>query len=91
MNELGIMLTASGMGGVFVVLSILAFVMWAMGRFFGKKATSEESDNFSSLTDLEVLAVTAAILQYEGTSVVEVHGPENWKRLAKIYAGRWLE
>ena len=41
MTEIGLILTVSGMGGVFVVLSLLAFVMWITGKILGgeKKTT----------------------------------------------------
>ncbi|WP_290595955.1 MULTISPECIES: OadG family protein [unclassified Archaeoglobus] len=95
MNEIGLMLTVSGMGGVFVVLSLLAFVMWVMGRILGG-GRSENKDNsknldYSSFSELELSAIAAAIIQHESVKVPEVRSPENWKRYARVYATGWLE
>ncbi|WP_456468133.1 OadG family protein [Archaeoglobus sp.] len=93
MNEIGLMLTISGMIGVFVVLSLLAFVMWAMGRVFrdNKAKNSEIIKSSDVFSEIELFAIAAAILQHESVKVPEVKTPENWKRYAKIYAVRWSE
>ena len=100
MIELGLFLTAQGMGGVFLLLSILAFVMWLMGKVLGEKASNVggkigESRSFesntSALTEREILAIAAAIASYEGVKVGEVRVPEKWKSYARIHAMRWVE
>ncbi len=83
MIDVGLMLTASGMGGVFVVLSLLALVMWVMGKIFSHVET-ETNENF--LSEKELMAIVAAVSQYEGIHVPEIKGPENWKKIAK---SRW--
>lgn len=92
MNEIGLMLTVSGMGGVFIVLSLLAFVMWAMGKILGG-GKSESKDNSKNLdfSELELSAIAVAIVQHESVKVPEVRSPENWKRYARVYATGWLE
>ncbi len=100
MIELGLFLTAQGMGGVFLLLSILAFVMWLMGKVLGEKASNVGSkigesrsfeSNPSALTEREILAIAAAIASYEGVKVGEVRVPEKWKSYARIHAMRWVE
>ncbi len=89
MIEIGLMLMGSGMAGVFIVLSLLAFVMWVMGKVFGQngaKTVVESAE--STLSEKELLAIAAAIFQHEAVHVPEIKGPENWKKLAR--AG-WYE
>ncbi len=93
MIDIGIRLMVSGMTGVFIVLSLLAFVMWAMGKIFGRSeagtANNINSKNSDSiLSERELLAIAAAIFHHEGIHVPEIRGPENWKKLAR--AG-WCE
>jgi len=71
MIDLALMLTAEGMSVVFVVLSVLAFFMWVMGKLAGKetrekielKATFKSDSGFS---DKEIFAIIAAIMRHEG-------------------------
>ncbi len=89
MIEVGLMLMGSGMVGVFVVLSLLAFVMWIMGKIFGgRNEAKTEVKTESGLSEKELLAIAAAIFQHEGVHVPEIRGPENWKKFAR--AG-WYE
>ena len=96
MIDLALMLTAEGMSVVFVVLSILAFFMWVMGKLAGKetrekielKATFNSDSGFS---DKEIFAITAAIMRHEGVQVVDVKVPKNWKNAGRFYAMRWGE
>lgn len=83
MTEIGLILTVSGMGGVFVVLSLLAFVMWITGKILGGEKNNSQDLDFS---EAELFAIAAAIVQHESVEVPEVRGPENWKRYAKVYA-----
>jgi hypothetical protein len=71
-----------------------------MGKVLGEKAGSGrekktgESGSFKNpknFTEKEILAVTAAIMSYEGIKVGEVKIPEKWKSYARIHAMRWLE
>lgn len=101
MNEIGLMLTISGMGGVFIVLSILAFVMWGIGKIFGgfqvyyktDRRIDVDQDNKTKnpFSDAELRAIAAAIIEHESVRIPEMKIPENWRRYARSYSMGWLE
>jgi len=88
MTELGVYLTAVGMGGVFLVLTILASLMWLLGRILSPtSATRDEvAETFSRE---EIMAIAAAIVQHESVRLPEVKTPEDWKKFARSYAVGW--
>jgi len=85
MLEFGLYLTAVGMGGVFVILSILAFFMWLIGRIFGKEVKIKDEETFSRD---EIAAIVAAITQYEAVKVPYIESPLAWKRYGRIESMR---
>ncbi len=92
MIEIGLYLMAVGMGGVFLVLSILALVMWLMGKIISSSGDFDMTPKTSvdMFSNEELMAIAAAILQYESVSVPKVDKiPESWKRLAKVYSMGW--
>lgn len=98
MIEVGLTLTSLGMSSVFIVLSILAIVMWLLGKIFGENKSNKNSysvpkpkSSNSRFSELELLAISTAVVQYESVRLPKVNTPENWKRYAKIYASRWSE
>ncbi|AAB89170.1 MULTISPECIES: OadG family protein [Archaeoglobus] len=93
MIDLAIMLTVEGMGVVFLVLSILALFMWLMGKVAGSanKEKIEISSDSTGFSEKEIFAIVAALSRHEGLQVVEISAPQNWKRVARLYAMRWVE
>ncbi len=94
MIEIGLYLMAVGMGSVFLALSILALIMWLMGIIIGSPRDFEMSaDMFSTAATFskeELMAIAAAVLQYESASVPKVDKiPESWKKFAKFYSVGW--
>ncbi len=101
MMEFALYLTAVGMGGVFLVLSILASLMRVLGKVLGSKSESKPefgpsaNSNSSSayngglFTEKELAAIAAAIVRYESSDLPRIAVSESWKRYARIYAVRW--
>jgi Na+-transporting methylmalonyl-CoA/oxaloacetate decarboxylase gamma subunit len=85
--------SAIGIGGVFIVLGILAAFMWIMGivsKSNGKtdiKVYETENSFKEKFTEKEILAIISAIqichTLYE-EDVVSVKPSANWKRYARM-------
>jgi len=87
MIDLALELTAEGMGAVFAALSILAAIMWVMG----KVARPFEEQKGEIFSEKELLAIAAAVAMHEDAYIAETSVPEKWKDYARIYAMRWSE
>lgn len=95
MIDLALMLTAEGMSVVFLVLSVLALFMWIMGKLAGRGEVKEVKPvselKVAGFSDKEIFAIVAALMRHEGMQVVDVKAPKNWKKVARLYAMRWVE
>ena len=85
----GLYVTAIGMGGVFVVLSIIALFMWCMRKSsrFIKERKIEEGVNVSNnkIDEKELFAIIMAAYTYhvEQNRVFPILTSKNWKNAAK--------
>ncbi|WP_456330161.1 OadG family protein [Archaeoglobus sp.] len=95
MIDLALMLTVEGMSVVFLVLSVLALFMWTMGKLAGRGEVKEVKPvsklKEAGFSDKEIFAIVAALMRHEGMQVVDVEPPKNWKKVARLYAMRWVE
>jgi len=84
--EYGLYVTIVGMGGVFVVLSIIAFFMWSMGKVRLKKQETAETHVGNEISSGELFAIITATYAYhtEQTGVFPVLGSRGWKNSAKM-------
>ena len=87
--EYGLYVTLIGMGGVFVVLSILSMFMWCMGRLnvgsMKKTMKNESNKTLKKLNESELFAVISAINAYElEQNVIEIINSKTWKNVAKM-------
>lgn len=89
--EYGLYVTVMGMGGVFVVLSIIAFFMWSMGRFniyvpINKGGLEDKQVKKAEINDKELFAIITAAYAYhtEQTGVFAVLGSKGWRNAAKM-------
>jgi|Deesub1362A_J573_1020465.scaffolds.fasta_scaffold00671_21 sodium pump decarboxylase gamma subunit len=93
----GVYATALGMGGVFATLSLIAFLMWIMGRVFGEQVTERIKEKIkkqelkTSFTEAELVALVAAIKQYESKKVPEMRTSTSWRNAGKIEGLRWYK
>ncbi|OYT33374.1 hypothetical protein B6U96_15890 [Archaeoglobales archaeon ex4484_92] len=85
MINLGLYLTVLGMGGVFLALSLLAIVMWILGRIFSPKPNFEieEIEAEGTFTNEELMAAIVAIMQFESLKVPKIKVSEKWKDFAR--------
>jgi sodium pump decarboxylase gamma subunit len=86
MLEFGLYVTAVGMGGVFLVLSILALFMVITGKLFEEKKEIRPEE----FTKEEIIAITAAINAYESVKVPYIETSYAWKNYARIESVRWF-
>ena len=89
--EYGLYVTTVGMGGVFVVLSIIAFFMWSMGRFSLGAKNVEVKEKSNGMDDKELFAVVTAVYVYKAehereheNNVLPVLGSKGWKNASKM-------
>ena len=88
--EYGLYVTVIGMGGVFVVLSIIAFFMWSMGRFNSHSLITKKEHKpevkVDEINDRELFAIITAVYAYhtEQTSIFTVRGSKRWRDTAKM-------
>ncbi len=88
--DFGAYATVVGMGGVFVVLSVLALMMWFVGMLLHRPAKSEKFDDPKSpgvsdgLTDRELMVIAAAVEFYESRSGFNpTFRPRSWKNAGR--------